>query len=339
MNQRKNILWIAGLFVPVCGLAACILAVFFVFKPSMRAAPAYPPLVFPTRDIKTPTASLLPVASTSPSIDQSPTGKIVYVCQVERSVESDQLCIVNPDGSGQRQLTFNYKARHYYPSITPDGASILFSSNMGGKFEIYQMLIETGQLIRLGQTGVAPDASPDGTQIAFTQSDGKGDAVWVMDRNGRNSRLVHSPGWDPSWSPDGQFLLFASYAETGETQLMIIRPDGAGLKQVTNLPLLRGRSDWSNDGLWMITYSGRSWERELFIFSPDGTNPRQLTSPGGNSQGPSFSPDGQWVAFTAYFDNFRNVNGCEIYAMRIDGTSLTRLTQNNYCDWQPRWGP
>jgi Tol biopolymer transport system component len=71
----------------------------------------------------------------------------------------------------------------------------------------------------------------------------------------------------------------------------------------------------------------------------DGTNARVLSPAGGNSQGPSFSPDGQWVAFTAYFDHFGDDHGCEIYIIRVDGTDLRRLTDNDYCDYQPRWGP
>jgi TolB protein len=71
----------------------------------------------------------------------------------------------------------------------------------------------------------------------------------------------------------------------------------------------------------------------------DGSNAHQLTPSGGNSQGPSFSPDGKWVAFTAYFDHYGDDHGCEIYIIRTDGTDLRRLTDNGYCDYQPRWGP
>jgi tricorn protease len=71
----------------------------------------------------------------------------------------------------------------------------------------------------------------------------------------------------------------------------------------------------------------------------DGSNVRQLTPNGGNSQGPAFSPDGKWVAFTAYFDHPGDINGCEIYIIRTNGSDMRRLTNNDYCDYQPRWGP
>jgi hypothetical protein len=43
------------------------------------------------------------------------------------------------------------------------------------------------------------------------------------------------------------------------------------------------------------------------------------------------------ITFTSYRD-YQEENGCEIYIMRTDGSQVTRLTDNNTCDWQPRWG-
>ncbi len=53
----------------------------------------------------------------------------------------------------------------------------------------------------------------------------------------------------------------------------------------------------------------------------------------------ALSPDGQWIVFTSYMDNYGEDDGCEIYTMRIDGSQINRLTNNGYCDWQPRWSP
>jgi Tol biopolymer transport system component len=158
-----------------------------------------------------------------------------------------------------------------------------------------------------------------------------------MDRDGTNLRqVVDLAAWDPTWSPDGSAILFAS-AMNKTSQLYIVNVDGTGLRQVGDFPFLRGRSDWSVRDL-IVTYSGRRWERELYIMNSDGSGQQRISPIGGNSQGPSFSPDGQWIAFTSYFDRYE-VHGCEIYIMRVDGTDLRRLTDNEYCDYQPRWGP
>jgi TolB protein len=160
-----------------------------------------------------------------------------------------------------------------------------------------------------------------------------------MDANGDDAgNIPGMEGWDPTWSPDGNQVLFASDRD-GSIQLYSVTLRDGALHRITNLPAIRGRSDWSPDGQFIVTYSGEAWHRELYIMNADGSNVRQLTPSGGNSQGPSFSPDGKWVVFTAYFDRYGDDHGCEIYIIRIDGTDLRRLTDNEYCDYQPRWGP
>jgi Tol biopolymer transport system component len=134
-------------------------------------------------------------------------------------------------------------------------------------------------------------------------------------------------------------IMFASYDVNNTVQLFTINSDGSGLQQLTHMNYLRGRSDWSPNGKWAVTYAGEPWSRELYLIPMDGGEPVQLTPTGGNSQGPGFSPDGEWVTFTAYFNEIGNENGCEIYKINVDGTQLTQLTDNSYCNWQPRWGP
>jgi TolB protein len=107
---------------------------------------------------------------------------------------------------------------------------------------------------------------------------------------------------------------------------------------VTNLSGVRGRNDWSSDGVTLSTYIGSDWNREIYVFDTDGQNLRQLTD-GGNNLAPSFSPDGAWITFMSYRDHPLWPLGCEIYIMRVDGTDARRLTDNDICDWQPRWGP
>jgi len=308
-------------------------------------APSPEPNLLATLAASTPLA-VFTVAPIQPDIPVSsePTGKIAMTCQIFKSVSKEQICIVNADGSGYRRLTTEDDARHYYPSVAPDGQSVIYSaySFQTKRYEIYELSLITNETRVLtyafGDLN-APEISPDGTTIAFTRFylDPEKPTTWIMDRDGSDLRQVADVrAWDPTWSPDGSAILFACYLNS-MSQLCIINVDGTGLHQVGNFPLLRGRSDWSVQDM-IVTYSGRRWERELFIMNSDGSNQRQISPVGGNSQGPSFSPDGQWIAFTSYYDRYE-VNGCEIYIMRVDGTDVRRLTNNDYCDYQPRWGP
>jgi len=281
----------------------------------------------------------------APSAADQLTGHIVFTCQIFKVQAMDQICIMNADGSERRRLTTENNRRHYYGSLAPDGQSIVYSSyREPNVYEIYSLALDDGSVQQLtDRIGVltGPEVSPDGTSIAMAHGDPNTGNVQIMlmDRNGENAKDVPQiVGWDPTWSPDGKQILFASIAG-GSVQLFVADRNGACMRQVSNLPAVRGRSDWSADGQFLVTYSGPAWNREVYMLNADGSNARQLTPTGGNSQGPSFSPDGKWVVFTAYFDHYGDDHGCEIYIIRIDSTDLRRLTDNEYCDYQPRWGP
>jgi Tol biopolymer transport system component len=83
---------------------------------------------------------------------------------------------------------------------------------------------------------------------------------------------------------------------------------------------------------------GDPFMHEVYLMNEDGSNLLQVSPAGMNSQGASLSPDGKWIAFTAYTNVTGDLNSCEIFVMRINGTDVRQLTDNSYCDYQPRWG-
>jgi tricorn protease-like protein len=292
--------------------------------------------------LSTPIVSTVTVP-TSSSTDQ-PMGKIVYTCQVFKVQAANQICIINADGTGFRRLTTDDNKQHYYPSLSPDGRSVVYAAFLQANiYEIYEMDLASGSVVqltnKLGNLN-APEISPDGNHIIFKLWSPNTDknTIWMMDRNGQHAdKISRVSGWDPTWSPDGNTILFASDVD-GVIQLFRIATNGKQLHRVSNLPAIRGRSDWSPDGQSIVTYSGDPWNHEVYLMNVDGSNAHIISPAGGNAQGAAFSPDGQWVTFTAYYDHPGDDNGCEIYIMRVDGTDLRRLTDNDYCDYQPRWG-
>ncbi len=358
MSQKRSLVLAAGLFL-ICGF---LFFSFVIFQGVVRLLEK--PSRFPTSDLLATLSALtpgspLPPAGLSPTgpgstsgeivTDDQPSGKIAFTCQLFKVQASNQICLMNADGSGTRRLTTDNSRQHRYPSLAPDGQSVVYAAfREANVYEIYEIKITDGSSNRLtDRLGIlaAPEISPDGNSIVFTLGLAASDKheIWTMNRDGSNPRKVFAPAnaiagaWDPTWSPDGTEILFASDMG-GTNQLWIIAAEGGNPRKVSNLPALRGRSDWSTD-YFIVTYSGEAWARELFLMNSDGSNPHQITPAGGNSQGPSFSPDGQWVAFTAYFNKIKDDHGCEIYIMRVDGSDLRQLTNNDYCDYQPRWGP
>jgi Tol biopolymer transport system component len=311
-------------------------------KPTATFAPSPPPTTAPeATSLPSPseTASIPPEAEAP----EEPGGRIVFVCQVFKDANRDQICIMNADGSEQRRLTADDAADFNFPSWSPDGNSIIYSGYSDGLYGIYETDLEGETRLLLADTfsAFAPEISPDGSQVLFTRTVGEFNAVWVMDRNGGNPRQIfgppQGPAWFAVWRPDGQRILFASNS-SGENQLYTMAPDGSDMQIIGDLPNIPGDSNWSPDGSTIATYAGEPWSREIYLVGADGSNLQAITS-GGNNLSPGFSPDGNWIVFTSYRDRFGDENGCEIYRMRRDGSQVQRLTDNDYCDWQPRWGP
>jgi TolB protein len=298
-----------------------------------------------------PTVEFVTTPTFKPSTYSEPTpvpendqqvGRIAFTCQIYRSEQRNQICLINADGSDWSRLTRDDYTDHDYPTWTPDGNRILFAEKIDAHYQIVEIDIKGNEhpLTDLPYDAYAPAVSPDGSQVIFTVNDGNHQTLWIMERNGANphSLLSSNQGdsWDAVWSPDGKQILFSSN-RVGGIQIFVMRSDGSNIRQVTHVSGLRGRSDWSPDGTTIATYVGASWHREIVLFNLQGKQVSQLTN-GGNNLAPSYSPDGQWLAFTTYRDHYGDDNGCEIDIMRIDGSHVTRLTNNEYCDWQPRWG-
>lgn len=262
-----------------------------------------------------------------------PAGRIVFSCSID---SFDQVCIMDADGSHMSRLT-TAAATEYYASIAPDATEIVFSSRRHGSFQIYGIDMDGSHLRRISDgkgSLFAPEVSPDGALIVFTYETGGTQNIWVMGRDGTNPHSLTGTGGDngdPTWSPDGTRIAFAS-ARSGSRQTWVMNSDGSNPRQVTDLPDVGGRTSWSVDGKRLAFYAGVTGDHNIFTIGVDGQDLRQLTS-GGDNLGPSFSPDGQWIAFTSY----RDLNN-EIYIMHADGSQQTRLTFDPRADWQPRWG-
>lgn len=346
-------LLIGGLGCGLIGFFCLGCAFVYAFRnpPNMRPAPSMtspvpgalstvtPVAVTSTASLQTPTpfptftptgeiAASPPPPPRSDFGDTPPTGRIVFTCYIQ---QIDQICLMNADGSRRKQLT-NFQATSFYPSISPDGKTIFFVSRQKGTFDIYSMAVNGGDVERLTNgigTLYAPELSPNGKRIVFTNH---GNGIWVMRADGNNPHPITSKDdIDPTWSPDGSKISFAS-SRSGSRQLYMMDADGSNVVQLTDLNNMGGRSTWSPDGKKIAFYRGPEGDRNIFIVDVESKDVKRLTS-GGDNLGPSWSPDANWIAFTS----FRDGNN-EIYIIHPDGTGLARLTESPISDWQPRWG-
>ena len=128
--------------------------------------------------------------------------------------------------------------------------------------------------------------------------------------------------FDPSWSPDGRQIAFASNRSDGEQGgqfIYIMNADGSEVRQLSQENESKS-PDWSPDGS-RIVYSSFG---ELYVMPTDASAPSiQLTHSPEDDSDPSWSPDNQKIAWMVSKGEKRDV-----FVMNADGSQPLMITNN-----------
>jgi Tol biopolymer transport system component len=147
--------------------------------------------------------------TTAPGNDRypawSPDGSTI-VFESERT-GLNQVWIMNADGSGQTQLTFDATQKDQTPEWSPDGAQIAYTVNgavnvAGGDIWVMNADGSDQHPITSGpERDYGPVWSPDGTRLAFLDFGSR--TVYVMNADGSGRYAVHPGGiqFVPAWQP------------------------------------------------------------------------------------------------------------------------------------------
>jgi Tol biopolymer transport system component len=164
-----------------------------------------------------------------------------------------------------------------------------------------------------------------GGRVAFIsdREDGRTLQLWTILPNGEDPvQLTFGPGnkQDPSWSPDGQQLLFAAdggrddFGNDLGLDVWVINQDGTGIKNVTHNPGDDIHPEWSPDGNNITFASDRINElNQVFTMPADcldqeegacwEVEPRNLSAGYAVESSPAWSPDGGSIAVSASINN------------------------------------
>jgi Tol biopolymer transport system component/tRNA A-37 threonylcarbamoyl transferase component Bud32 len=216
------------------------------------------------------------------------------------------------------------------PRRTPDGKSLLFSSNQRGSPDIWKLDFGKAKPVRLTTgPGIKVDAttSPSGSWVALTVLDEQGEYLHLMRSDGSDLHLLRpdlrekfAAAYGADWSPDGSQLA-ASFQTADQVRIGIadIDPETGTARDIRMLDLPAGtpcHPRWSPNGQFLAyeAISERSWD--LWITDAQGKNPRRLTSDPGSERGAVWSPDGKFL----YFDK----NGRSVWRLPMNPDSGER---------------
>jgi dipeptidyl aminopeptidase/acylaminoacyl peptidase len=179
----------------------------------------------------------------------------------------------------------------------------------------------------------SPRWSPDGSQLAFTSSRGEGKAsqLYVIPAEGGEARKLTDLKEDPSevaWSPDGSRIAFCArvrdeaYEEEDDKKR---RP-----RRFTRLNYKLDNVGWTGDR-----------RQHVFVVPTDGSEePKQLTEGDFEHSAPSWSPDGERLAFVSARSEFWDTElSSDVFVVDANGGEPKRLTESDGgCDG-PVWSP
>ncbi len=263
--------------------------------------------------------------------------------------------------------------RDSYPVLSPDGKTLLFHSNRGGRQAIWRAaadgsdprpLFDGGGL---GEEPGTPVWSPDGNTIAFAMSpagatDPNESDVYVMRPDGTGiRRLTEAPGDDshPHWSADGRRIYFNSARATPDLKaewtrqwidIYSMAADGSDVRRHTDCRAVCTYPTPSPDGRRVVhrrtlAEPGLDWglkpigrNSEVFVTALDGSGSVNVSRSPAYDGWPTWAPGGKWLVFAS------NRNGPaatgQIFAVRPDGTGLHALTTGAWSRVQPSFaGP
>ncbi|NIN72604.1 MAG: hypothetical protein GTO46_11925 [Gemmatimonadetes bacterium] len=283
----------------------------------------------------------------------SPPRGILFVSQRPPEHEGEEIYIINPDGTGERRLTYSGDGKNSnIPQWSPDGTLIAFASNRednDGRSSIYVMDGDGANVRRLTQVGSRdyfPRWSPDGTKIAFMSSRDGDAEIYLMSPDGSDlQKLTDNEAFDAafSWSPDGRLVLTSE--RDGTAMIYIMDSDGSDVRAIG--PGWGG--EWMRDTghIRYMDYpaSEKNGVRCFGVLDLEGTVVEQGCDYDPVKRGGcGYSPDGTQVAFTATLDGVTRFpvteeesRKREVYVVDVDGSNMRRLTFNDYYDGHCSW--
>lgn len=184
-------------------------------------------------------------------------------------------------------------------------------------------------------------------KIVFSAQDSIGQSqIFTMNADGTNLQQLTNlerGSTQPSWSPDGQQIVFAS-GRNGSAHtpaLWVMDADGGNphlLHSYTgsSFPLLGSKPRWSPDGGKIVYDRYDGFQMDIYVYDMASGERKKITDHDADDTYPTWSPDGHRIIFRSDrdYDDFNH----DLYLVNVDGSGLTRLTNRGYTHL-PVWGP
>ncbi|HXR38469.1 MAG TPA: Tol-Pal system beta propeller repeat protein TolB [Terracidiphilus sp.] len=224
---------------------------------------------------------------------------------------------------------------------------IYFISTRSGTKEVWMMDYD-GQnqqaVTHLGTISISPRISPDNSRLAFASlgRDGWTIRMYSFELNRYVAFTAGTAGGSnqsPAWSADGSKIAFSS-SRTGNPEIWLSDASGGNLHKLTAFkgpnvaPTFNPRT-----GAQIAWVSGRTGLPQIYTMDIDGSNVQRITD-GGYAVSPSWSPNGQLLAFSwnrKYGPG--DPGGDDIHVIDLASKDYLQITHESGSNDFPSWAP
>jgi TolB protein len=251
------------------------------------------------------------------------------------------------DGKNVVQLT-NHGGLVMSPTMSSDGRYLVYSliGNSGKKRnnDLYLMDMRTREAKMLSnKEGVNSGAVflSGGKSIALTLTVSGNAEIYEMNIDTKELRKItnhFSSDVDPSITADGSLMTFLS-DRPGKAMIYTMDPRGteSNVKRISFVGQFNATPRFSPDGKEIVFSSWLDNSFDLFRISSEGLGLSRLTKDFGSNEDPTYSNDGEFIAFTSQRVISRVKADQNIYIMDRDGGILGAITAGFGNCISPRW--
>ena len=148
------------------------------------------------------------------------------------------------------------------PALSPDGESVAFASNRGGQWDLYVLMLETGEVRQVTDSPAyeaSPSWSPDSQWLACERYEGENLEIAIFSLSDSDQEaifLTRDPASDhsPAWAPDGRHVAYVS-SRGGDSDIWLADLDKTGEDRNVNLSRTPGAAErhpvWTRDGRYL----------------------------------------------------------------------------------------